>query len=348
MRIANIIFVLQLTGLSILDGTAAAKDGPQSASFKLSAPYRQTEFPLLSSNEYFRHKWDGEYLVSSGLNASPSNPVVLVNDRSGDIVLKATLWFDDAEEVNVADAAVASDGSVVLAAGARRQDGTISNFLAKVGRDGSVKSVVQISPYVAYYVRPASDGTVWTLGRERDSQLHGKESPVLRQYSFEKGQLATALDSATFRAKNAAASDIAWYAGFPGGLTVGNHGKTLGFYSARSSEWITVDLNSHAIVRQEITPLPAKIEVTGVAYTDSGEVFASVFAPGETASVSGLAKLKSSPDKASWVMVSGSAASSSQEAGDHPLYQLLGCSGSALVYRTENYPSNIVAWSPAP
>jgi hypothetical protein len=348
MRFAKIIVALQLAGLSVLSMTAAPKDGAQSASLKLYSPSRQAAFSILSSNEYFRHKWDGQYLVSSGLVASRSNPIVEVDDLNGDTVASTTLWFNNAEEVNIADAAVASDGSVVVAAGARRKDGTISNFLAKVGRDGMVKSVVQTSPYVAYYVRPSPDGTVWTLGRERDSQLRGKESAVLRQYSFEKGELTTALDSKTFLAKSASASDIPWYASFPGGITVANHGETLGFYSARTSEWITVDLNSRAIVRQAIAPLPAKVEVTGVAYTDSGEVFASVFAPGDAVSLSGLAKLQRSPDKASWVMVDGSAASSAQEAGDHPFYELLGCSGNALVYRTEKYPSTEVAWSPAP
>lgn len=287
-------------------------------------------------------------MVSSGLHASRSNPVVVVNDRNGDIVLNATLWFDDADGVNVTDAAVASDGSVVLSGGAHRKDGTISNFLAKVSRDGIVKSVVQTSPYVAYYIRPTPDGTVWTLGLERDNQFHAKESAVLRQYSFAKGELSTALDSTTFQAKSAAASDIPWYAGFPGGLTVGNHGETLGFYSARTSEWITVDLKSHSIVRQKITPLSEKIQVTGIAYTDSGNVFASLFAPGEDASLSGLARLESSPDKPSWVMASGSVSSSDQEAGDFPFHQLLGCSGNVLVYRTESYPSNTVAWSLAP
>jgi hypothetical protein len=332
---------------NVNSGTVA-KDGPKSADLKLSTPSRQAEFPILSSNDYFRHKWDGRYLVSSGLIASQSTPVAVVNDGSGDLVFDATLWFNDAEEVSVADAAVASDGSVVLAGGAHRKDGTISNFLAKVGRDGTVKSVVQTSPYVAYYVRPAPDGSVWTLGRERDSQLRGKDSAVLRQYSFEKGELTAALDSTTFRAKSAAASDVAWYAGFPGGMTIGNHGKTLGFYSARASEWITVDLKTHAIIRQAVPLLPAKVEVTGVAYTDSGEVFASLYAPGETASMSGLAKLDSSGEKASWVMVSGSVGSSDQRAADHPFYQLLGCSGNVLVYRTENYPSTEVAWSLAP
>jgi len=347
MRFAKTILVLLLAGLSIFGGTIAAKDKPQAPSLKLSPPYRQIEFPILSSNEYFRHKWHGEYLVSSGLHASPSNPVVVVNDSSGDIVLEATLWFDGAEGVSVADAAVAPDGSVIVAGGAHRDDGTISNFLAKVSRDGVVKSVVRTSPYVAYYIRPAPDGTVWTLGIERDDQLRGKESAVLRQYSFEKGELTTALDSTTFQAKSAAL-EIPWYVAFPGGLTVGNHGMTLGFYSERTSEWIMVDLKSHTVVRREITPLSEKIEVTGIAFTDSGDVFASLFAPGEAASLSGLAKLENSQDKTGWVMASGSVSSSAQQARDYPFYKLLGCSGNVLVYRTESYPSTAVAWSPAP
>ena len=348
MRCAKTIIALQLVGLAVLGGTTAASEKPQSANIELRAPYRQTEFSILSSNDYFRHKWDGQHLVSSGLVASQSNPVVVVSDRNGNIVGNATLWFDDAEEVNVADAAVAQDGSIVLVGGARRHDGTISNFLAKMGRDGFVKSVVQTSPYVAYYVRPAPDGTVWTLGRERDSQLRGKESAVLRQYSFEKGELIAALDSKTFQTKSAIASDVAWYAGCPGGIMLGNHGKMLGFYSARSSEWITVDLSSHAIVRQEIIPPPAKVEIPGVAYTNSGDVFSSLFAPGDRASMSGLAKLKISPTQASWVMVSGSVASSTDDSGDHPFHQLLGCSGDILVYQTASHPSTTVAWSPAP
>jgi hypothetical protein len=345
MRFAKTILVLQLAGLSMLVGTTTAKDRPQSASLKLSEPYRQAEFPILSSNEYFRHKWDGKYLVSSGLHASRSNPAVVVNDGSGAIVLNPTLWFDDAEEVSIADAAVASDGTVVFSGGAGRQDGIISNFLAKVSRDGIVKSIVETSPYVAYYIRPAPDGTVWTLGIERDTQLREKEKfSVLRQYSFNKGELTALLESTTFPGKNISA----WHMSFPGGLTIGNHGKALGFYSARTSEWITVDLTSHSIVRRKITPLSEKIQVSGIAYTDSGDVFASLFAPGEDASLSGLAKLQSSPDKASWVMASGSVSSSAQRTGDYSFYKLLGCSGNVLVYQTESYPSTTVAWAPAP
>jgi hypothetical protein len=347
MTFTKIAFVLQLAGLCLLVGTSAAKDAPQSSSLRLQPPSRQAEFPILSSNEYFRHKWDGKYLVSSGLHASPSSPVVAVNDRNGGTVLNLALWFDDAEEVSVADAAVTSEGSVVIAGGARRQDGTISNFVAKVGRDGVVKSVVQTSPYVAYYVSPAPDGTVWTLGLERDGQLRGKESAVLRRYSFEKGQLLAALDSTTLPATGAAL-DTPWYAAFPGGLTVGNHGRTLGFYSARTSEWISVDLKSHAITRLKIAPLSEKIEITGLAYTDSGEVFASLSMPGETGSLSGLAKLDRSQDKAGWLMVSGTVSSSAHAVGDYPFHQLLGCTGDTLVYQSMRYPSFTMAWSPAP
>jgi hypothetical protein len=334
--------LLTTSALSQSSGTIQPTLAPRS---------HEAEFPVLSSQEYVRHRWQGDYLVSTGLHASPSVPVVVLHDRSGHAVFNGTVWFENAREVELSDGALAPDGSLVVAGGARNADGTIANFIAKLTRDGVITNVVQTSPYVAYYLQAAPDGTVWTLGLERDANLHQKKDfAVLRQYSFEKGKLAEMLSSRTFsETLSQGSSQAPWYASFPGGVMLGNKNQSIGFYSARTAEWIELDLRTHEIARHKLDPLRPGVEVTGVAYTDSGKVFASLIASGQAASLSGLAELTAkSPSVSQWTMV-GQTVSKSNALGDPPTFSsLLGSAGSQLVYRTESYPSTTVAWSKEP
>ncbi len=316
---------------------------------KLGARTSQSEFAVLSSTDYVRHHWEGNSLISSGINASPSNPVVVVHDDHGTLVAAAVVWFPDAKQVSVADAAVDSEGRIVVSGGAVRADGSVANFIARVGNNGRVEQVIQTNPYLAYYLRPASDGTVWTLGVERNAQSVGsKEFRVLRQFSFAQGTVFTALDSTSLPQPATKQDAVPWYGSFPGGMHIANHGQTLGFYSARTSEWIAIDLQSHAVMRQTLARPASGVEVTGVAFTDSGKVFASLRTPGDEKALNGLAELtlqKGQPGR--WTMVSG-AVSQSDSTGDRAFAFLLGESGNQLVYRPDRFPSETVAWVAEP
>lgn len=162
----------------------------------LSEPAHQASIAGLIRNLGWR--WDENYLVSWGTgnnwDASPDGPAVTVYDREGHVAREAVVWLKDARSVSIADAAVSRNGDLVVAGGTENNAGSIANFVASVGRDGHLSKIIRTSPFMPVYICAAEDGTVWSYGIDRDKDGRAIEgSSRLRQFSFEKGQIKSAL-----------------------------------------------------------------------------------------------------------------------------------------------------------
>jgi hypothetical protein len=244
---------------------------------RISEPSFQQTFPVFLKASYSR--WDKNYFVAYGFNgvfaAGPGEPAVILYDRDGHIAREAIVWFEDARSVSIISAAVTTSGKLVVAGGTINSAGVIANFIAEIGNDGHISRVVRTSPFLPVQICSSDEeGTVWSFGFDRDQEGRGVvNSLVLRQYSFEKGQLQAMLDRSTL--------GPAWslYNGhYPGELNLRCNSQTVGIYNGAANQWIEYDIRAKKLTIVKVTPLPPpkEIHITGFALTESGGIFASV------------------------------------------------------------------------
>jgi len=295
-------------------------------------------------NELTDTHWSGDSLVVYERVVSGYAHAISVYGRDGKQKFGVPFSIDGAADIHISDAALAADGSVVVAAGSRGKDDTISNFIAHIGKDGKLLDIVRTTPYVVRMVCPIADGTVWTAGFERDEKLRSvKQYEILRQYSFKTGLVASALDAS----KMAHPADWPMY--FPVGMypwetALRATSKTLGFYSGPSNEWITLDLTTHEVRREPVKALGKGEQLTGFAMTESGQVFASIEVAGKNPSLGLFELVADQSGVRSWLPVRGTLRTA-DAAGDLTFTRLLGSTGNQIVYFPEAYPSTTVHWS---
>jgi hypothetical protein len=296
----------------------------------LSKPESQTEIPGLSHT--WTRLWDKGYLITwgsvSGQDASPTEPAVTLYDREGHVAREGIVWFKDASSVGINDVAVSGTGNLVVAGGTESRTGAIANFIATIGRDGHVDSVIRTNPFLPIYVCAAEDGTVWSYGIDRDAGGRGVASSLrLRQYSFNKGQIKSMLDVSTL---NSAGWKLS-RGRYPGEISLRCNAEKLGIYNAASGEWVELAFSTNKLKVAKVNPLPSpkQLRLRGFAMTDSGDVFASLADKSTTPARVGLFRLEFEGNgPGSWVPV-GNTVGPYLHA---PIDMLLGADGDKLVY----------------
>jgi hypothetical protein len=328
--------LLALAVLSHLSLTAQAPaPNIQEVQKHLAEPHYQAGFPALFQGGF--KYWDKGQLITWGWNmtleVTQNKPAVVLYDSSGH-AREAYVWLQGAKSVNVDGAAVTKSGKLIVTGGTESLKGVgigdlsaITFYLAEIGENGHVKREIRTSPYMPVHICAAEDGTVWTFGIDRDENGNGVDSsPMVRQFSFDKGQLKAFLFTKDL--------DPGWFfldGRYPGEVTLRCNTKGLVIYNGQSSELVRVDLFDDAVTVTKVAPLPpiSQLRITGFALTESGDIFAS-FHERKNPPMSGLFKLSFNGDGgASWTPVAGTLGPYRRGS---PIERLMGAEGDDLVH----------------
>ena len=316
------------SGLVLFPHTVAGQQASEVT--RLLQPNHQTKFSALLDGGLSR--WDKSYLVTFGFNGTPdassSKPSIIAYDRTGNVFREATVWLNNSERVSVGDAAVTKNGKLVVTGSALDSKGVIADFVASIGDDGHLDKVIRTSPFLPVYVASCdAEGTVWIYGKERYVPDRGIPNVLrLRNYSFEKGELAAMLEIS--------GSDPGWT--LTGGkyadqISLRCNSQTVVLYNAATGEYINYEVKTKNLRTIKVGPLdPAKVHITGFALTESGDVFASLFYRSKLPRMSGLFKLTlDGKGGAYWVPIS---ATVGPYLPGGQIERLLGTDGTDLVH----------------
>jgi hypothetical protein len=299
--------------------------------------------------------WNHGYLAHIKGNGTPGSAGVEVYDKDGKHVNDARIWFPEVVEALLIDA-VPLEGGGVLASGYAFTDEGIVNFVAKADVSGNVTGVVKTGPFWPARICEQPDGTVWVFGRDpqkesanhdlinnADDEPDGNDYLLLRQYSFEAGLLHSYLsrDSVALR-RHAIAG---------GGGSQGSYmdcgKKIVSLYMNQTDEFVQVDAAKESLQRWKMDMSPiTNGKVTGLGVTESGRIYASLYALKADIKVHGLFELQAEPGKpmGSWIPVAGTL--NSHREGEivpqNTFWRLWGADGESLVIGRQYDPS--VSW----
>jgi len=315
---AHYLAAIVFLWLSLATGQNPGKQA--SAPVGLALPHYQADFTPVIANGLHGISWDKGHLVSYG--AGLMKEPVTVYDKTGKWIFEHHLSFENAIQVYAQDAAVTSSGTAVVAASAVTADGAAADLLVQVGKDG-IRHTIRTSPFYALKVCATDEGTVWAFGREMTADRRGEPRthyPMLREYSFEKGELRSELDRASFRVPqgiplHGARGEFQMRCG---------SGKVV-IVSGVTNELMEYDFSTSKLSRWPIAPLQDGFYINGAALTDSGKVYVSAFLPGQGAQTAMLRLQVNSSGTTEWTPLS-------IVPSGGKFFILLGSDGEELVY----------------
>ncbi len=322
-----VTFVLTVSSLVSSPAYVFAQHARPDAT-SLSEPHYQAKLPAPTNSYPFRY-WDKGYFITYSIDdASPSRPAAILYDQNGRIAREVYVWFKDAHSVSIGDVAVSRSGNIVVAGGTESPASAIANFIASIGDDGRVRQVIRTTPFLPAYVCAAEDGTVWSYGFDRDEKLEGVQgSLMLRQFSFDKGQLRAMLDKFTPKTP--------WWpthGHYAGEIDLRCTSDKVGLLNGGAGEYVEFDVSTNKLTISEIEPLPPvhETQISGFALTESGDVFVSLRDRSSKPPRSGLFRLSFAASAlGKWVPVKDTIGPYLNGA---KVGQLLGTDGSELIY----------------
>jgi hypothetical protein len=324
-----VVFLLSIFALGQNSGSSSAIHGastdisgqPQPPSVGLPAPHYQADFTQVIANGHHGVSWDKGHLVSFGLGEM-KEPVT-VYDKTGKWLFENPLTFENAIRTYAQDAAATSAGTAVVAASSVNGDGASADLIVEVDREG-IHRVIRTSPFYPLKVCATDEGTVWVYGKElsEDRSFEPRAHyPMLREYSFDKGELRSALDRATVHPPKGVPLD-----GVKGSFQMRCTSGKVFLVSGPTNELMEYDLSASKLTRWPITPLAEGFYINGAAVTDSGEIYVSVLRPGQNARTGMLHLHLNSSGTVDWTPLTIVPPNN----GD--FFLLLGSDGESLVY----------------
>jgi hypothetical protein len=333
----SLFAVGQSTVQSPVPGTATpnAQTQTQSPGTSLSTPHYQADFTPVIPNGVHSISWDKGHLVS--FPVGELKELVTFYDRTGKPLFENWLPFDHAAKTYVQHAVATGSETLIVAASLIDADGASADVIAEVA-NGTIRRAIRTSPFYPLKVCSTGNGIVWAYGKELDDSRTTEprqDYPMLREYSFEKGQLRSALDRTTVRP--------------PKGIPVGGarqevqlrcNAQKVVLINGASGELVQYDLSSSQVGRWGIAPLPGAADfknITGAALTDSGKIYVSTYdAPGQDSLTRILQLIPNTSGMTDWITVTAAPKSD--------FLFLLGSDGEDLVYaRGPNKPT--LFWS---
>ena len=309
---------------------AQAQSQPTPAMGLASSHYQADFTPI----EHHAVSWDKGHLVTFG-PGEVKQPITLY-DKTGKWLFDNPLTLEGATTTFVQDAVPTSEGTVAVAVAAINADGAIADLIAEVGKDG-VTRAIRTSPFRASRLCTTAESRVWAYGWERNESggdRHGHH-PMLREYSFEKGQLRSDVDRATVQPLKG----IPVSGSIPYDLQLKCDSRKVILLSMPTHELMEYDLSSSKLIRWPIAPLPEGFHLTGAALTDSGQVYVSALRGGpRPQALTGIFNLRASTGgTAEWVPLTIIPA-------EDKWFMLVGSDGEDLVY-SRGLRAATVFWS---
>ena len=322
------------------DEFRAQQPNAESTAGHLSEPYRSAWFPASVRFNGHWPTWAYGYLAQLAEEGFPLD--VAVYDRQGKRVSEAHISIPDATQMWLVAAAPTMDGGAIVSGHAAIDPG-ITYFLAETSASGGVVSVFRTETFIPARVCKASDGTIWTLGRDPQKEsAQDSNYPLVRQYALESGLLHGYLSRALVDLRHKA---IGGGEGPNGSFLVCGKDR-ISLYLNETNEYIEVDPLTESLKRWEMdmAPLP-EARVTALAVTDKGRVYATLFeVQAETEEKThGLFELRTEPGTpvGKWVVVNGTLNShrDGETVPKGAFFRVWGADGNDLVIRRqENDP----------
>ena len=190
-------------------------------------------------------------------------------NRDGRSVATVKITLPETERFSIKEAAVAPDGKLAVTGTAHGRDGKTTATIVWADRTGAVAKVVRTSPFTAFHIAFAGDGTLWAVGRVHDERLESQAGhDVMRQYGQDGRLRKTVLPDNTF--PPAASKRHPCYESF---LVAG--GDRIGLYCATANEWVELSAAGEILGRFK-APVPANEAITGAALSPAGDLWISV------------------------------------------------------------------------
>jgi hypothetical protein len=305
------------------------------AASHLSEPSRIASFPASVWFDARWPTWEHGYFARLSEGDFPSDLVVY--DRSGKPVSQAHVSIPGSTELWLVAASPTSDGGAIASGLVAIDDGS-TFFLAETSVSGGVVSELHTETFLATRMCTASDSTVWTLGRDSEKESeHEGDYPLVRQYSFEKGLLHSYLSRSLvdFRREGVTGGGE----GINGTFLVCGKDR-ISLYLNETNEYFEIDPSKATLKRWKMAMGPlAGARVTGLAVTDKGRVYASLFELQEEGDTKthGLFELRAEPSASvgKWIVVNGTLNSQPrvEDAPKGSFFRLWGADGEDLVIR---------------
>lgn len=297
---------------------------PQRPPTRLAAPQYQADFTPAIANGVHSISWDKGHLVAFSVGEL-KEPVAFY-DRTGKSLFESFLAFDNVVKTYVQDAVATSSETVVAAASVINGDGASADIIAEIA-NGSIRRAIRTSPFYPLKVCATGNGTVWAYGKELEESRAvepRQDYPMLREYSFEKGQLRAALDRTTVRPPNSVPVGGASHE-----VQMRCNAQKVVLINGATRELVEYNLSSSRVRRWTIAPLPGGVDfkhITGAALMDSGEIYVSTYdAPRRDALTRILQLVPNASGGADWVPVTAILS-------EGRWFVLLGSDGDSLVY----------------
>lgn len=331
-----IVAVLFLASSSFLHTADRALE----LSYTLSLPDKEREMPeALDVNNWAWSYWSGRYLITHNLRADPNVPVLALFDSTGARVRTGTVWFPSAVRVSVRGVTVDDMGTIFVSGAARSKDGALADFIAQLDPEGRVSDVVRTNPFIGLHLCTTANGSIWSLGYDREARSNGSPNLMLRQFDIAKGELRSTLDMNSV-SDSAVPLETEKMSLVCNARTVGaflDVGK--GLY-----EWIELNVNDLRLSMWRLPMLRESGEVNGLALTSDGHLYATVHRYSNHEPVSALFVLRKQEEGlATWTPVKGTFGKLTSET--IAIYRLIGNEGDDLIYTAEPPHGEVVRWA---
>jgi hypothetical protein len=325
LNIGVSLFILS-GALTLLSQSAPARRA------HVSEPYQQRVFDTPNES---RRRWSNNRLISFRQYGKAQSETLVLYDQEGAISREATVSLAEAEVISLSDTTLNSSGSLFASGGTRDTKGRVAHFIAQLNEAGQVSRIVRTTPFMARQICVAKDdGTVWAYGGDQGTV---KSSPVLEQYSLDKG-LLKALFPRTELGPEWSLLD----GRVPEQIHLSCSDEKVVLFNAESDVLLEYDLRSDQAIRQQISRLPAykDLVVTGFCMTKDGLILASLYDKSRRPPMTGVFQLSFDNSRAVWVPL---------EETVHPAqpgseFRILGTNGTDVIY-SRSFGDRSLSWA---
>lgn len=214
---------------------------------------------------------------------------ITVYDRNGQRTSNMAFAVPGATYVTVRGFSRGTDGAIALCGSLTDGDGRAGAYVGWISAAGTETQVIRTSPFVAWRVAVAADGTIWTQGSELRPRAPGEASrktfgeamkgdaAVFRQFSRSGKMLRAVVPQSEIVDPNALNTTTSVFEAVGGRIV---------WYSDISREYIAISPDG-SVARVKDVSLPNNEKLSGSGINGQGEIFASSV-NGSTWSVSRL------------------------------------------------------------
>lgn len=315
--------------------TSSHQSKPEITEPILAEPFRAASFPAPVWFDARWPTWAHGYFARLTLGDFPAG--LEVYDNNGKLVSQTYVSIPGATQLWLIGAAPTGNGGAI-ASGQFTTDEESSYFLAETSTSGGVVSTVHTETYLAARMCRAADGSIWTLGRDSVKESGRQlDYEIVRQYSFEKGLLHSYLprSSVNFQSEGATGAGEGEAGAF---LVCGK--DRISVFLNETKEYFEIDPSKEILKRWKVAMSPLDGgRVTGLAVTDAGRVYASLFEIEDDvdAKTHGLFELQvdTKPSAGRWIPVGGTLNTQPrlEDAPRGSFFRLWGADRDALVIR---------------